>query len=103
MYVAFLSAINVAGRASVKKSDMREAFTTAACRNLRTYVQSGREALEAVAMSEREVFVVSRRKKNGFFGFPNILVEKELGVSATCRNWSTVTKIAQWIRMEANG
>ena len=60
---------------------------------------SSREALEAVAISDREVFVVSRRKKNGFFGFPNLLVEKELGVPATTRNWTTVSKIARWMRM----
>jgi hypothetical protein len=52
---------------------------------------------------EREVFVVSRHKKNGFFALANILVEEEFGVSATCRNWSTVSKIAQWMRTEAEG
>lgn len=44
-------------------------------------------------MKNLEVFIVSRRKKNGFYGFPNNFIEKELGVSATSRNWSTVTKI----------
>jgi uncharacterized protein (DUF1697 family) len=56
---------------------------------------SSQEALEAIGMRDRDVFVVSRRKKNGFFGFPNNFVEKELGVTATTRNWSTVTKIIQ--------
>jgi len=42
--------------------------------------------------------VVSRRKKNGSFGFPNAFVEKTLGVSATSRNWTTVTKIAALVR-----
>lgn len=60
---------------------------------------SSKEALEAVAMSNREVFVVSRRKKNGFFGFPNNFVEKALGVSATSRNWSTVSKILELARI----
>jgi hypothetical protein len=46
------------------------------------------------------VFVVSRRKTNGFFGFPNNFVEKELGVSATSRNWSTITKIIEFPKME---
>jgi len=41
--------------------------------------------------------------QNGFFGFPNLLVERELGVSATTRNWTTVSKIARWMRMEADG
>ena len=57
-------------------------------------VVSHQEALELVAIRDREAFVVSRRKTNGFFGIPNNFVEKELGVCATCRNWSTVTRIA---------
>jgi uncharacterized protein (DUF1697 family) len=181
-YVAFMRAINVAGHASVRMSDVREAFAAAGCRNVRTYIQSGnivfespareaaailqkarrklrhvlddepdilcrtvreiedlvrqtpfknidagsgiklyvaflsqkprrrpqlplvspKEALEAIAMSEREVFVVSRRKRNGFFGFPNNFVEQELGVSATTRNWSTITKIAAFVQTEAD-
>jgi uncharacterized protein (DUF1697 family) len=182
-YVAFMRAINVAGHASVRMSDVRDAFAAAGCRKVRTYIQSGnvifespardaaatlrkvrgrlrnllddephivlrtvreiedlvkrapfkdvqaepgiklyvaflsqkprikprfplvssKEALEAVAMSDREVFVVSRRKKNGFFGFPNNFIEHELEVSATTRNWSTVTKIVEFVRMEAEG
>jgi uncharacterized protein (DUF1697 family) len=53
-----------------------------------------KEALEAVKVKNLEVFIVSRKKKNGFYGFPNNFIEKELGVPATTRNWSTVTKIA---------
>ena len=63
---------------------------------------SPKEALEAVAMRDREVFIVSRRKKNGFYGFPNNFIEKELGVSATSRNWSTVTKIVEFVRQGAD-
>jgi len=59
------------------------------------------EALEAIAMTDREVFIVSRRKKNGFYGFPNNFIEKELGVPATTRNWSTVTKIVAALRQSA--
>jgi uncharacterized protein (DUF1697 family) len=54
-----------------------------------------KEALDVVAMTDRDVFVVSRPKKNGFYGFPNGFVEKALGVPATTRNWSTVTRIAE--------
>jgi hypothetical protein len=54
-------------------------------------------------MSEREVLVVSRRKKNGFFGFPSSFVEAELGVSATTRNWSTVRKIVQSAQQTGDG
>ena len=53
-----------------------------------------KEALEVVGIADRDLFVVSRRKKNGSFGFPNAFIEKELGVSATTRNWTTVTKVA---------
>ena len=64
---------------------------------------SSKEALEAVAMSDREVFIVSRPKKSGFFGFPNNFIEEQLGVAATSRNWSTVTKIVKFARSEADG
>ena len=56
---------------------------------------SAQDALEAIHLQNLEVFVVSRRKSSGFYGFPNNFIEKELGVLATSRNWSTVSKIAQ--------
>lgn len=51
------------------------------------------ENLEVFEVKDRAAFIVSRRKKNGWFGFPNKFVEKELGVLGTTRNWSTVNKI----------
>lgn len=60
-------------------------------------LRSAPEALAVVGMKNLEVFVVSGRKKHGFYGFPNGLVEKALAVSATSRNWSTVTKIAELV------
>ena len=51
------------------------------------------ENLEVLTIKGGAVFVVSRRKKNGLFGYPNNFVEKQLGVSGTTRNWSTVNKI----------
>ena len=56
---------------------------------------SVKEAVEIVAMTDREICIVSRPKKNGFYGFPNGVVESELGVSATSRNWNTVTKLVE--------
>lgn len=177
-YIAFIRAINVAGHASVKMADAREAFEAAGCRNVRSVIQSGnvifdcsrrevasiireakkrladvragepeilhrsveeleevvrrapftirdagpavklyvafltraprvrpqfpvslpKEALQAVAMTERQVFIVSRPKKNGFFGFPNNFIEDALGVPATTRNWSTITRILELAR-----
>ncbi|MGH7569010.1 MAG: DUF1697 domain-containing protein [Gemmatimonadales bacterium] len=66
-------------------------------------LRSAQEVLEAFAMKNLEVFIVSRRKKSGFYGFPNSFIEHELGVSATSRNWSTVTKIVAFARQEAAG
>ena len=180
-YVAFIRAINVAGHASVKMSDARDAFVAAGGRNVRSYIQSGnvlfecsaremasmiravkkrltdtragepdilcrseqkleeivrrapftardtgpavklyvaflarsprvkprlpvslpKEELEAVGMTDREVFIVSRRKKSGFFGFPNNFIEDALGVPATTRNWSTITRILDIVRRDA--
>jgi uncharacterized protein (DUF1697 family) len=56
------------------------------------------ERLEVVAIRNLEVFLASRRKESGFYGFPNNFVEKELGVAATSRNLSTVTKIVEFAR-----
>jgi uncharacterized protein (DUF1697 family) len=53
-----------------------------------------KEALELVHVSKRECWVVSRRKPNGWYGFPVEFVEGAVGVPATARNWSTVTKLA---------
>jgi uncharacterized protein (DUF1697 family) len=53
------------------------------------------ERLAAIAIEGREVFIVSKPKKSGFFGMPNLFVEERLGVASTCRNWSTVVKLAK--------
>lgn len=54
---------------------------------------SATENLELIAVKNRAAFVVARRKKSGWFGFPNNFVEKQLGVTATTRQWSTVKKL----------
>ncbi len=46
-YVAFMRAINVAGHASVRMSDVRDAFAAAGCRKVRTYLQSGNVIFES--------------------------------------------------------
>jgi uncharacterized protein (DUF1697 family) len=56
-------------------------------------LHSVKEAIEVVALTNQEAFIISRRKPNGMFGFPNECIEKELGVAATTRNWNTITKI----------
>jgi hypothetical protein len=55
-----------------------------------------KEGLEAFAMSGRQVFIVSRPNPRGFYGFPNNFIEKELQVSATSRNWNTITRIVNF-------
>ena len=64
-------------------------------RTPRLPARSAKDRLEIIAVRGREAFVVSRRKPRGlFYGIPNPFVEAVLGVPATCRNWSTVTKVA---------
>ena len=53
------------------------------------------ERLTAFACRGRDVLLVSGRKPNGFYGFPNAFVEAAYGVAATARNWSTVTRLAK--------
>jgi uncharacterized protein (DUF1697 family) len=68
--------------------------------DVRTPVVSRKEALEICEIRGRHAFVVSRRKPNGFFGLPNNFVEAALGVPATTRNWSTITRIAGLLAAE---
>ena len=56
-------------------------------------LKSTTENLELIGVRDRAAFVVARRKKSGWFGFPNNFVEKELGVTATTRQWSTLKKL----------
>jgi uncharacterized protein (DUF1697 family) len=50
---------------------------------------------EILAIRNRVAFIACRRKPNGMFGFPNAFFEKELGVAATTRNWTTVNKVSE--------
>jgi uncharacterized protein (DUF1697 family) len=50
------------------------------------------EYFEVLDIGDRVAFVVARRKPNGWFGFPNGFMEKQLGVVATTRQWSTIKK-----------
>jgi uncharacterized protein (DUF1697 family) len=60
-----------------------------------------KEALEAIGMKKDDLLIVSRRKPNGWYGFPANWIEKELGVAATARSWSTVTKVVALGKTEA--
>jgi uncharacterized protein (DUF1697 family) len=56
-------------------------------------IESAAERLTAFACRGREVLLISGRKPNGFYGFPNAFVETAFRVAATTRNWSTVTRL----------
>ena len=56
-------------------------------------LESKTEKFKVVAIRDRAVFIVARRKKTGWFGFPNNWVEQEFGVTASTRNWGTLEKI----------
>jgi uncharacterized protein (DUF1697 family) len=63
-------------------------------------VMSTTDKLELIAVHDRAAFVVARRKQNGWFGFPNGFVEKQLGVIATTRQWSTIKKFVAFAERE---
>ena len=54
-----------------------------------------KEAIEVSGMYEQDALIVSRRKPNGFYGFPGLWTEKEMGVASTGRNWSTLLRIVE--------
>ena len=54
-----------------------------------------KEVIEVPGMYEQDALIVSRRKPNGFYGFPGLWTERELGVASTGRNWSTIVRIAK--------
>ncbi len=177
-FVAFIRAINVGGHAVVKMDDLKAAFVSAGCDNVRTFIASGnvifeansatiqkkvlsklrdligreptvmfrtlpelesltedppyrgykshpeakslvvfvdrrmrqkpklplrseKEGVEVIGMADRDIYAASWRKPNGYPGYPNDLIEKEFGVLATTRAFSTVTKILDLMRMES--
>jgi uncharacterized protein (DUF1697 family) len=63
-------------------------------------LKSTADNLELIAVKGRAAFVVARRKKTGWFGFPNNFVEKQLGVRATTRQWSTLQKLVEFAKKD---
>jgi uncharacterized protein (DUF1697 family) len=57
-----------------------------------------KENLTLTRIEGREAFVVSGRKAGVMYGFPNVFVERELGVIATSRNWNTIVKLLAFAR-----
>jgi len=64
--------------------------------------ESRTENFKVIAIQDRAAFIVARRKKTGWFGFPNNFIEKEFGVAATTRNWSTIEKVVMKAGQEKN-
>jgi uncharacterized protein (DUF1697 family) len=58
-----------------------------------------KEGLEFFGMNGREAFIASRPVPRSH-GVPIKLIEKELQVSATTRNWNTVVKIVKFAQTE---
>jgi len=56
--------------------------------------------LEVFEVADGTACVVSRRKKTGWFGFPNNFVEKQFGVTGTTRQWSSVKKLLKFAETE---
>jgi uncharacterized protein (DUF1697 family) len=60
-------------------------------------IVDARALVEISAMRGADMLIVSRRKPNGMYGFPNACVEA-LGVTSTSRNWNTVVRVARFGR-----
>ena len=56
-------------------------------------LQIPQEAIEIRGMHKQDALIISRRKPNGFYGFPGEWTEREMGVPSTARNWSTIVRI----------
>lgn len=56
-------------------------------------LRSKTENMEVIALTNGAAFIVARRKKTGWFGFPHTFAEKAFKVPTTTRNWTTVVKI----------
>jgi len=74
-------------------------FTDKPARSPKLPVKSP-DNLELIAVHDGAAFVVARRKQNGWFGFPNGFVEKQLAVTATTRQWSTIRKFVAFAEKE---
>jgi uncharacterized protein (DUF1697 family) len=53
----------------------------------------GKDGLELVGIEGRDAFIVSKPLASGMSGYPNLTLEKALGVASTTRNWNTIERI----------
>jgi uncharacterized protein (DUF1697 family) len=73
-YVAFLRAINVAGHAIVKMTDLRDAFAEAGCKNVRTYIQTGNVIFDASEKTAPSLFRKLHVKVRALVGEEPVIV-----------------------------
>ena len=57
---------------------------------------NAKEGLEMFKLENKNAYIISKRKSNGWYGFPNNFIEKELSVISTARNWTTIDKIVRY-------
>lgn len=55
-HVAFLRAINVPGHPKVKMEDLRQAFSDAGCRDVKTIIQSGNVLYQAPKVDVKTLY-----------------------------------------------
>ena len=80
-YVAFMRAINVAGHASVRMSDLTDPFATAGCTGVKTYIQSGNVIFESSEKNTTELFQKVRVRLHDLLGHePGVLFRTVLEV-----------------------
>jgi uncharacterized protein (DUF1697 family) len=60
--VAFLRAVNVAGHALVKMSDLKRLFESAGCKNVKTFIQSGNILFESMENESGALHLKLQRK-----------------------------------------
>ena len=68
--------------------------------SVETPIEWPEESMTVTGAIGREVFIVSRPKPDGFYAIPNPLIESALGVPATTRSWSMVSKLVELTREE---
>ena len=73
-HVAFLRAVNVAGHASVRMTDLRSAFERAGCASVRTYIQSGNVLFDAPNAELPALLPRLRQSVNRLAGGPTTVV-----------------------------
>lgn len=54
---------------------------------------SQKDGVRVLGMRKADIFCEALPLKGGRWGFPNAYIEKQFKVSATTRNWNTLTKI----------